>query len=323
VGVHLAFERYCWFDSRIRKGLFPNAASLAEEFEISLKTARRNIAFMRDMLDAPLEYDPRRKGYRYSDSSFALPGLWISQEEVLAVLIAKKLLSCCAGGILSAAIGKMGRKIAAQTEKIGLTEKRLEEAFSAAWLGYSPTQADTFRIAARGLLENRLLAFTYSSPFSGTTTSRRVEPHHLQHYMGNWVLLAWCREREAWRKFLLARMTNLTAEGTVFTPRPREEWAIELEGAFGIFQGQEKTSVKLRFSPRLARWVREQFWHSGQVMEDGPGGSLLLTIPVADFREVKLKILQFGAECEVLEPEALRLDVKEEIERAAWIYRER
>ncbi len=61
--------------------------------------------------------------------------------------------------------------------------------------------------------------------------------------------------------------------------------------------------------------MREQVWHEKQRMRDLPDGGLRLSFPVADFGEVKTMILGFGADVTVEEPEALRREVLEEIER--------
>jgi len=320
MGEHLAYERYAWFDAQIRAGRHPNAGRLAEQFEISERTAKRNITFMRDMLGAPLEYLRDKRGYTYSDSCFALPALHVSQEEMLAVLLARNLLSCCAEGFLSDAIGRIGKKLLTDTSPIGLTEEALDRMFSASWNGYSPAQAGTFQVSAQALLESRLLRFTYRSPLDAHVSHRLVEPHHLQHYMGSWLLLGWCRQRQDWRKFMLSRMTDATPAEDSFLPRPQAEWWHHLTGAYGIFQGDEHVKVKLLFSPGRARWVREQVWHPDQTMEAWPDGSLLLSLPVADFRELKLRILQYGAEVEVLEPDSLRGEIRQEAEAVSALY---
>ena len=76
MGDHQAFERYFWFDNQIRAGMFPNATTLAVEFECDKKTAQRAIDFMRDRLHAPLKYDAVKRGYLYTNNSFELPSLW-------------------------------------------------------------------------------------------------------------------------------------------------------------------------------------------------------------------------------------------------------
>ena len=48
MGSKNIYERFIWFDSKTKNKKYPNATSLANQFEISLKTAQRDIEFMRD-----------------------------------------------------------------------------------------------------------------------------------------------------------------------------------------------------------------------------------------------------------------------------------
>lgn len=313
-------ERIVWFDRQIRDHRFPNARALAERFEVCNKTAQRTVYFIRDRLDAPLEYDPCRRGYLYAVPGYVLPFAQISQEEMLTLLLARNLLASSVGGAVSAAVKGFSRELFAATSNLGLSRNRMQEGFSALWHGFSPAQAETFRKTSRALLENRLLAFDYFSPGSDSRGRRTVEPHHLQHYMGSWVLIAWCKLRRAWRKFFLSRMQEVRIREQNFRPRPQEAWKRQLETAFGIFQGEQVVTARLLFSPFMARWIREQVWHPNQKMIEMPDGGLELTFPVADFREIKWKILQYGAHVRVLEPEELQKEVREEIERMAGLY---
>jgi predicted DNA-binding transcriptional regulator YafY len=67
--------------------------------------------------------------------------------------------------------------------------------------------------------------------------------------------------------------------------------------------------------------VREQLWHPTQELRATPEGGVDLTFPVADFREVKMMILQFGGDVEVLTPEALRDEIGAEVARMREVYR--
>ncbi len=80
MGTKNIYERFVWFDHQVRAKRFPNTTSLAEKFEISTKTAQRDIEFMRDRLRCPLDYDPSRKGYYYDDETFSLPMIYLSSE---------------------------------------------------------------------------------------------------------------------------------------------------------------------------------------------------------------------------------------------------
>lgn len=320
MGGHLKMERYYWFDNQVRAGRFPNATALADRFEISSKTAQRSIDFMRDRLDAPLQYDSVQKGYCYSERSFCLPSFQVSQEELIAILLARNLLSESAGGLISRAIQSFGRKLFMTTGHIGLTEERLSRAFSAVWNGYAPSQSDIFRAVVRGLLEKRSLTCQYLSPGTGEITERRIEPHHMQHYMGSWVLIGRCRLREDWRKFYLSRMSHVRLTDEPFDPRPEIEWEHRIHSSFGIFQGGDPVAVVLVFNRFRAQWIREQIWHPGQEVEFLPEGGLKLILPVTDLREIKMKVLQFGADVEVIEPEELRREISDEIEKMTKIY---
>ena len=313
MGAQLTYERYIWFDLQIKQERYPNATTLARKFAVSGKTAHRAIDFMRTMLDAPLEYHPGRKGYYYTDSSFSLPAFRVTQEELLAILVGRTLLSGNADGVISRAITRFGHKLFTMTSGVGFTEEFIDQVFSATWHSYSPDQAETFQLLVEALLNRQSVFLRYRSPQDDATTCRTVHPHHLQHYMGSWVLLAWCTLRNQWRRFYLARMEAPALTSEAFPLRPAEEWQHLLNGAFGIFQAAETFPVTLRFTPDQARWIREQHWHPKQEMVFEGDGSLRLSLPMADLREIKQKVLQFGAGVEVLEPLQLRREIREEI----------
>ena len=310
---HLVYERYKWIDAEIKKGRYPNARRLAEKFEISERTAQRNIDFMRCHLEAPMVYDPARRGYTY-ETPFSLPELPLSQKELLAVLLVQSLISSTDNGYLAQAIQDLGKKLFQKNGDTGLEARRIRQCFSALWHGYSPSDPDVFQPVSHALLSNRLLSIRYSSPSQDRTTSRTIEPHHLQHYMGSWVLLAWCRLRGGWRRFYLSRMKEVELLDAPFDRRPASTWRPLIKSGFGIFQGARTFEVTIRFSPLMARWVREQVWHPDQKQETCGDGGLILTVPVTDLREIKMKVLQFGAEAKVLEPEELREMIRQEAE---------
>jgi hydrogenase maturation factor len=51
MGAKNIYERFVWFDNQVRARKYPNATSLAEQFEISAKTAQRDIDFDRQVKD--------------------------------------------------------------------------------------------------------------------------------------------------------------------------------------------------------------------------------------------------------------------------------
>ena len=65
-------RRIRWMHARIAAGSFPNERRISEKFGVSERQARRDIAFMREELSAPIAYDYTAKGFYYTES-FSLP----------------------------------------------------------------------------------------------------------------------------------------------------------------------------------------------------------------------------------------------------------
>jgi predicted DNA-binding transcriptional regulator YafY len=320
MGDQLYLERFVWFDNEARRERFPNASKLGEHFEIAPKTAQRSIDHFRDRLLAPLEYDQSHKGYYYTDPTFQLPVIRISEEELLALLISRKLITEASAGSLADELGSVSNRLGSLLAANLPGRATPEDAFSFRWKNISLTDPQTFKVVTSALLQGKLLTFCYYSPTSSTCTMRTVEPHHMVNYMGNWHLIAFCHLRNDWRDFVLGRMTLCSVEGTAFNIRAKEEWQPYLQDTFGIFQNHKIFNVVLRFTPERARWIRGEMWHEAQTEEVQENGSLILTVPASHEQEIMMEILKHGSHVEVLEPGWLREKVVKELSDAVNKY---
>lgn len=320
MGDQLFLERFVWFDNEARRERFPNASTLAVQFEVSTKTAQRSIDHFRDRLQAPLEYEVSHKGYFYTDPTFQLPVIRISEEELLALLISRKLITEASAGSLADELGSVSKRLSSLLAANLPGRARPEDAFSFRWKNISPTDPLTFKIVTSALLQGKLLTFCYYSPAAGDCTMRTVEPHHMVNYMGNWHLIAFCHLRNDWRDFVLGRMTLCQVEVKAFQIRDKEEWQPYLQNTFGIFQNKESFNVVLRFTPERSRWIKGEIWHEGQSEEVMGDGSLVLAIPASHEAEIMMEILKHGSHVEVLLPEWLRAKVAKEVQGAVKIY---
>src|SRR5947207_2500825 len=76
----------------IHSGKYPNATTLAGELEVSTKSIYRDIEFMRDRLELPVEFDGARNGFHYTQEVSSFPTLQITEGELFALLVAEKAL---------------------------------------------------------------------------------------------------------------------------------------------------------------------------------------------------------------------------------------
>jgi len=309
VGEQLFLERFIWFDNETRLARYPNAFKLAARFEISTKTAQRSIDYFRDRLQAPLAYLLARKGYVYTDASYALPVTRLSEAELLALLISRKLITDASAGSLADELEGISRRLGSLLAANLPGRAKPEDAFSFRWKGISPTDPLVFQLVTSALLQGKLLTFCYYSPTASACTMRTVEPHHMVNYMGNWHLIAHCRLRGDWRDFVLGRITICSVEEQSFEFRPRDQWHPYLQDTFGIFQNRESFKVVLKFSPERARWVSGEVWLEGQTEQVLEDGSLVRRLSASHGTEIMMEILRHGSQVEVLEPGWLREQV--------------
>jgi len=94
----------------------------------------------------------------------------------------------------------------------------------------------------------------------------------------------------------------------------------ELASGYGIFSGAETHQAVLRFSPRIARWVSRELWHSQQQSEYDESGYYILQIPYSQDTELIMDILKHGSEVEVLQPPELRRKVIDRIRAMQALY---
>ncbi len=92
-----------------------------------------------------------------------------------------------------------------------------------------------------------------------------------------------------------------------------------LSYSWGIIWGDE-AEIKLKFSSKVSRRVKETVWHPSQKIEDLEDGSCLMTLHVGSTLEITPWIRSWGPDVEVLEPEELRQAFKEYGTELARIY---
>lgn len=320
MGSKTIYERFVWFDSCVRSGRYPSATTLARRFEMSPKTAQRDIEFMRDRLKCPLEYDRTRKGYFYTSGSFSLPLTYLSTDELSSILLARKLLQHISGDSIRNELSSIISKITSILEKHIDNSNVIDSSLSFKLIEYSPVSDHLFKDVLGSCIRRSSISFEYYSPSKEERTVRNVDPYHLLNYMGTWHLIGYCHLREDFRDFVLTRVSNLAVLDRTFRLRKDIDINELLQSGFGIFKGKEKQQVRLRFSPQKAKWIESQIWHKDQRTKYLADGSLELSFPAASLIEVKMEVLKHGADVEVISPSALRKQIKAEAERILALY---
>lgn len=314
-------ERLYWIDSQIRSRHYPNAEAVCRQFGVSRRTAFADHRHLTDNLGAPLVYDRRRGGWAYTDPTYLLPFLALTEREAAtlrrSLLAAREYLAAPDAGTVNALAQRLQPFLPplamAAAESMG-GAIQAESAVSA-----SPALLDDCR---RGLGERRRLQLLYYSAHRDDVNERVVRPYHLHHWRGEPYLIAWCEWRQAFRDFFLGRIREwaLLAPGDAFARDAAFDVEAYLSHGFGLHHGEALVTVRGRFSPYQARWIRERRYHPSQRCAETPDGSLEMTLEVAGTAEVRRWLLGYGAEVEVLEPPSLRAEMAAEVKQLGEIY---
>ena len=283
-------------------------ARLQEELGCSRATVYRDLAFLRDGLMAPVVGDGEA-GFRYDASEsdrFELPGLWLSSEELHALLAAQQLLARSGGGILSTALAPLQQRV----------EKLLEEqAGGKQWpvervrvIASRPRRLDEpmFRIVASAVLGRKQLTFDYRARSTDEKTRRTVSPQRITHYRDNWYLDAWDEQREALRSFAVDRISGAKMGDAPARDIGDAQLDEHLAASYGIFSGAPKGWATIVFSAKAARWVADERWHSQQQGRFLPDGRYELKVPYSNSRELLMDVLHYGSDAEIVDPPSLR-----------------
>jgi predicted DNA-binding transcriptional regulator YafY len=177
-----------------------------------------------------------------------------------------------------------------------------------------------FQPVAGATARRRRLQITYHNRGQDTDTEREISPQRLVYYRDNWYLDAWCHLREGLRTFALDAVRQVRVLETKAREVPKAQLDAHYASAYGIFSGAAEHTAVLRFSPRRARWVALEQWHSKQQGEWLADGRYELRLPYHDARELIMDILRHGPEVEVVSPPELREAVAGQLREAAGLY---
>ena len=317
-------ERFYKIDNLLHVNAVVPITRFLRELEVSRATFKRDIEYMRDRLNAPIEWDRGDGGYRYTSGvtgqQQSLPGLWFNASEAYALLMMQALLSEMQPGLLGPHIAPLKARLRAVIESgkhpAGDVESRVKLLSVAA----RPVTDKNFEVVAAALLGRQRLQILYYSRVRNESSIREVSPQLLIHHRGNWYLGAWCHQQEAMRSFSMDAIEQASVLSKSSKAMPKKALDGFVGQGYGIFSGSDVQWAKLRFTEERARWVSRELWHPLQRLTAQEDGRLVMELPFTDLRELSMDILRQGRHVEVLGPPELRAQVAQELRETLGQY---
>lgn len=314
-------ERMLRIHEQMRRSSHVNCTRLVKLLEVCRKTVVRDIAFMRDRLDLPIEFDPRTRTYRYTQPVNAFPTVQVTEGELLALLVARRALEQYRGTPFHRQLEIAFDKLAGGLkDRISFSPADELSAVSFKNIGLGRSDLAIFNPLSAAVLRQTEVEFDYRKPGETKPTRRRVQPYHLAHRENLWYLIGFDSVRAALRTFALPRITAVGVTGATFVRPPDFSPEKFFASALGILGGSRNYLVAIRFNASVADRVREREWHESQEMRTLPSGGLELRLRLGALAEVERWVLGWGSAAEVLAPPELRSGVRATVHALAAIY---
>lgn len=317
-------ERFYKIDQLLKDGGVVSFARLRDSLGVSRATVKRDLLYMRDRLHAPIEYDRDANGYRLGKPRggprYELPGLWLSEAEIYALLSTLKLLGNLQPALLEVQVAPLVDRLRAILGGGDHSWREVEERILVFQPGRRASGTRHFSTIAAAVLKRLRMRIRHYNRREDRETVREISPQRLIHYRENWYLDAYCHMREGLRSFAVDAIRDAALLDTRAKEVARSELDEHMASGYGIFAGTKIEWAALRFTATAGRWVSAQVWHPKQRGRLEKDGSYILEVPYSDDRELVMEILKHGADVEVLEPAALRKRVSEAIGEAARPY---
>lgn len=296
----------------ILAGDFPNATRLAVDLEVSTKTIHRDIDFMRDRLELPIEYHDQKFGYHYTEEVRSFPTLQITEGELVALLVAEKALQQYRGTNFEKPLVSAFKKMAASLpETVSLHLSDWDQTISFRTRAEQVLDLNTFDALARAASRRERLVILYRKPGRPKAEERTIDPWHLANINGEWFLFAWDHLRKDLRTFVPSRIQSVRGTCETFARPDKFSLDERLRGSFGVHSGQGEYRVVIRFDATTADYVREKKWHPSQTTKDLKDGGLELRLTLTSLGEIQRWILGWGGHAVVVSPKELARSVHE------------
>jgi len=300
----------------IQAGGYPNATALANQLEVCTRSILRDLEFMRDRLDLPIQYDGGRFGFYYTEPVKAFPTLQITEGELFALVVAERALQQYRGTNfekpLLSALRKMEQSL---PDTISLSLSDVEQTISFRTSSEPILDLEIFDLLAKATTARRQLELTYRKPGQQQAEQRVVDPYHLANINGEWFLFAFDHLRNDLRTFVPSRIRNIRPTGKTFERRGKFSLEERLRGSFGVLSGRGKFEVVIRFHERVADYVREKKWHKSQQLRELRGGGIELRLKLSSLAEIGRWVLSWGGDAVVVRPAELAQSVKQAARR--------
>jgi predicted DNA-binding transcriptional regulator YafY len=306
----------------IKEGRHPNTSSLAGQLSVSSKTVQRDLDYLRDELEAPIEFRREENGYAYSRDDYVLPFLPVDGQDLFSIGVAAQVLQLLGGTPLARSLRSCYERLAKlMPPAVRLRPEIVREKLALRATALRPVREDTWQAVAESLQKGVALSIRYRHPGAAPDEPRVIRPYAFVLAGRDWMVLAEDSAQGQVKNFYLARIESPRLTGERYAIPKSFDADAFFRNTFGLFVGKGRAfRFRVRFSPEASGEVREMVWHPQQKIETDRDGGAILELPAESVREASRFILAYGRHATALAPPELVSDLAAETRAMAQAY---
>ena len=179
-----------------------------------------------------------------------------------------------------------------------------------------PQVAETVQMLHDAARFGKLVRFRYTNS-KGHTAERTVEPVTLVLKGSIWYVYGYCCDRQDYRLFRMSRIQTLQLSTERFLPQAHSIQGKPWQQAWHS-ENNETVTLRLRFSDTMEPTLRD--WFRPDQIARSSEGKWLVSAAFPWDRWVTGMLLSFGSQVEILDPDWVRLLMKEELKKMTQVY---
>lgn len=302
-----AIERMQRIHRLIENKEYPNCGKMAREFEMSVRTLKRDIDFMKTRLNLPIGFDGQHNGYSYTKPVPQFPQMPMSEADIFTMFVANRAIEQYHGTPLQKMLETTFRKLTGQLDAgLKFSLGSMDGAISFRPFAPGDAELKEFDLLMRAVNAHRAVRFMYRNRGQVKSQRRHVHPYHIGYVDNHWCVFAFDVDRKAIRTFVLARLSKPELTRKRFAVSQKFDLNKYLAGSLGLYRGEDDFEVVVELDAWAADDVRGRRLHSSQELTELPKGMLRVRLRLNSLEEVERWILSMGTHATVVRPEKLR-----------------
>lgn len=284
-------------------------SELARRLGTTDRTIYRDMQIL-SLAHVPISNVERGKGYQFVGDFAMYPLNW-TEEELAAFAVLPSLLDQV--DLVPPAFYSAYEKVMATAHKEKqLRQDLLDSLSNIIQMGspaYKKVNANFLGTIIQAILSKRTIKARYHTQSRNKTTERNIDPYYLIPRERRFYLVGYCHLKGEVRTFRLSRFLKVEILDQSFEMGDfnLKEY---LKNTWSIERGRQHISFVVKFSSKVARYVKEEELFVQPRLTDLADGSLLFEVTLNDDREFLQWLMGYGPEAEILEPVSYRAKMK-------------